>query len=584
MADVRRPSAFYCMAVAASVVVGLIVLAVRLKTIQIDSAAAYNYRKARQAERRIGTGGLRGRILDRHGAALAENRPSESLVLFVEHFQGRTYGAMTNEIRAAIARLSRVVGRSPSVTDAAVLRHLKRERACPLTLLRNLSADELARFLEHADAFPGFAVDETVDRVYPFGPMAAHVIGHVGRGRGDIQAGDERFDFVENEFRGRGGLESYYDSYLRGMSGEDRVLVDSHGYAIRRWTVVAPKKGPDLKTTLDAALQQAVERELEGCCGACVVVDPRTGDVLAMASAPSYDLNTLVPVFTESHRSALLADPLKPLLNRAAGGSYAPGSTFKPVTALAALAAGVSPRRTVPCTGVFEIGGMRIHCARRWGHGDMDLAQALRESCNPYFCSQGVHVGTNALVRAARAFGLGARTGIDFALDAPGVVPDGVWKEARYGERWYPGDLAQMAMGQGMLLASPLQMALVAGALGTGRLVRPRLNAELDVAWRALPFAPADLDAVREGLRLVVASGSGRRAGEGVPVAVAGKTGTAEVGAGERRRKNAWFIGYAPAEAPEVALALVVERGESGGATAAPRAGAILRSWHDLSR
>ena len=338
------------------------------------------------------------------------------------------------------------------------------------------------------------------------------------------------------------------------------------------------QKGPDLTLTLDLGIQRAVERQLSGQRGACVVLDPRSGEILAFASSPTYDLNV---VRRMEKYEAFSADPGKPLLNRASGGAYAPGSTFKPVTALAALSLGFPATEEYGCNGVFELGGMRLHCARRWGHGDLDLKHALMVSCNPFFCNLGLEAGTNALRTVAQAFGLGQRTGIDLGVDAAGVVPDGDWKMRTYHEKWFLGDLAQMSIGQGMLLVSPLQMALVAGAIGTGYRVTPHLKAGLPPVRVPLPFPSAHLDVIREGMRLVVAgdggdSGSGWRGGEGVPVAVSGKTGTAEIGRGETKRKNTWIIAFAPFDNPTIAIAMIVERGESGGKTVAPRVHNVL--------
>jgi len=237
-------------------------------------------------------------------------------------------------------------------------------------------------------------------------------------------------------------------------------------------------------------------------------------------------------------------------------------------------------------------GGMELHCARRWGHGYLALREALRDSCNTFFCNLGCEVGTNQLCKTARAFGLGAKTGIDTPDEVAGVVPTHEWKMRTYGERWYPGDLAQMAMGQGMLLASPLQMARVAGALGRGMLVTPRLRADASAMSQALPFPKEHLDIVREGMRMVVEKGgTGARGAEGVNAWMIGKTGTAEVGRGATRRKNTWFIAYAescgrdgegrivrvakPAEV--VAVAMVIENGMSGGGTTAPRVAEVLK-------
>ena len=559
--------------------VGLLHLGVRLHEIQVETAADYNYASARQSIRRVRSGGARGRILDRRGRVLADNRTTVSVVCHPAAFQRKTWEGTAAEMRRAIDALGETVGRRTAPGDETVRRHVDRLLPLPLTVWSRLSPEELARFCEHERDFPGFSLQESVERVYPQGGLAAHAIGWVGRTAAEAEAGDEKFYFIAPELHGKGGIEYQYDGFLSGVPGERKILVDARGFAIREWTVVEPQRGLDLRLTLDSELQRAVEGELRGLRGACVVMDPRSGDILAIASAPDYDLNT---VRLEDRYRALASDPAEPLVNRASGGSYAPGSTFKPITALAALSVGFPADVRYACTGVFEMGGMRLHCARRWGHGELDLRHAMMVSCNPFFCNLGMEVGTNVLSATARAFGLGRRTGIDLPVDEDGLVPDGEWKMRKWHEKWYPGDLAQTSIGQGMLLVSPLQMAVVAGALGTGHLVTPRLKEGLPVERRPLPFPRKHLDIVREGMRMVVAGdgetrGGGWRAGENLAVEVSGKTGTAEIGAGATRRKNTWFIAFAPSAAPTVAVALVIENGESGGGTAAPRVNAILR-------
>ena len=571
-----------CVVTAVVFAFGLLQLGFRLKEIQVDGAADFSYASARQSVRRVQVGGRRGRILDRNGTALADNRTSLTIVCRPAAFQRRTWEATATELERAIGAVAARIGRASPLSARTIRRHVDQSLAMPLTVWGDVGERELAVFSEHEREFPGFAVEETDVRRYPNGTLAAHLLGYVGRDRRKSEAGDERFNFVSPEMCGRAGLELYYDSFLRGVPGERKVTVDARGFAIRDWTVTEPQAGPDLMLTLDAEIQREAELQLRGLRGACAVIDPRSGDVLALASSPAFDPNDFVPTLSSELYAKLVADASKPLLNRATGGLYAPGSTFKPITALAGLKMGVPPDAIYRCDGVYELGGLRLHCASRWGHGALDLRSALMKSCNPFFCNLGTDVGTNALAHAARAFGLGGRTGLDFGVDAAGVVPDGDWKQRTYGERWFPGDLAQMAIGQGMLLVSPLQMARVAGALGTGRLVTPRLKRDLQVSSSRLPFPDGDLAVVREGMRMVVAGdgesrGTGWRGGEGVPVAVSGKTGTAEVGRGATRRKNTWFIAYAPSEAPRVAAALVVEDGESGGGTAAPKVGAILR-------
>ncbi len=317
------------------------------------------------------------------------------------------------------------------------------------------------------------------------------------------------------------------------------------------------------------------------------MVERRDGGSLAAVGYPSYDLRMLVPRLSSEMNSAYVGN--RDFRNRFSSETYAPGSTFKPVTALAGLSMGVPAEAEYVCDGVFALGDWRLRCSRRCGHGPENMRTALRDSCNPFFCALGNDIGTNALMTAAKAFGLGAVTGVDLPGEVRGVVPDGAWKKRVYGERWYPGDLPQMAIGQGMLTVTPLQMACVAGAIATGRLVRPHFKKTVrePVDRGPLPFTRSQLQVVREGMTAVVNDprGSGVKGGTGVvdanngKVVVAGKTGTAEVGVGERRRKNTWFIAYAPVAAPEVAVALVVEDGESGGSTAAPKVAGVLREY-----
>ncbi len=566
----------------------LAVLAVRLHEVQTAPLpASAPYREARF--KIVETAGVRGRILDRRGRPLAMCR--RSLVVRVDPgaFRPRTAsGSVVTNIAEAIASLEPVIGR-PSLFAGggaeAIAAKLRRDQIAPLAVWRDLSDEELARFEEQSFRHPGFVCKAEAERFYPGGTLAAHVLGRTSPGDVKTAPDGRRIAYREKEPCGREGLELRYDEYLRSVPGEERLSLDARGSTIRRETAIPAKAGCDLKTTLDIPLQRAVETALAGRKGACVALDPRDGAILACASSPSYDLNECVPSLPEELYAGLRDDPAKPLLNRATAGSYAPGSTFKPVTALAGLSAGWGKQATHLCTGSFLIGGMCIRCGRTWGHGPLDVKGALRESCNPFFCNLGIKAGTNALFTAARKFGLGSRTGVDFPTDAPGLIPSDEWKRAHYGTKWYPGDLAQMSLGQGMLLASPLQMARVAGAIGTGRLVTPRFSDSAAPFSVALDFPESDLETVREGMREVVKRGTGRLAGSGVAADVMGKTGTAEVGAGSSRRKNVWFIAYAvPNEASRektpLAIALVIENGESGGGTAAPAVGSILKSFY----
>jgi penicillin-binding protein 2 len=566
-----------CWATMSVFAVGLVVLAIHLKAVQIDDAPDYNYEKSRQSVRRVQTAGPRGRILDRRGRVLADSRRSVSIVCNASAFQKRTWEATEAAISEAVSNVAHIVGRGSPLTERTVRRHVRQSLAMPLVAWRDLDWGELSRFCENERLLTGFSIMETEERSYPNGSLACHLVGYVGRDLARGEEGDERFSFREFELCGRSGLELYYNGFLRGVPGEKKLLVDARGFTERERVVSEARRGPDLYLTIDADIQRVAEAQLKGLRGACVVMDPRDGSVLAFASAPGYDLNEFVPVLSHEVYDRCLNDPGKPLLNRASGGLYAPGSTFKPITALAGLSMGYPASCHYDCSGVYQLPGMKLHCARRWGHGPIAVEEALKVSCNTFFCNLGMDIGTNALLGAAHAFGLGEKTGIDYTDDRAGVVPDDAWKRKTYGEKWYPGDLAQMSIGQGMLLVSPLQMAVVAGAIGTGYLVTPHLKYGQPPVRRPLPFSKRNLDVVREGMRQVVSGGSGVKGGDGVDVEVCGKTGTAEYGSSTNRRKNTWFIAYAPSEAPRAAVALIVEDGESGGGTAAPRVAEVMK-------
>ncbi|MBR2920354.1 MAG: hypothetical protein IKC27_03255 [Kiritimatiellae bacterium] len=573
-----------------SFVIGFLILASRLKVEQVDGAAEYRRQMQSQSFRRVQTSGLRGRIVDRNGVVLAGNRTVVNIAVNPESYRAKARGETTEKnILKAIARAEEIIGR-PSILDQEdVRRHLKQSLAMPLVAWRDISGEELARFSERQYMLDGFECSIGSERHYPHGMLAAHVLGRVGRDRLPFNPGDERINYIDKELCGRDGLELQYDTLLRGMPGEERVLVDALGFATEREVLVEARNGFDLKLTLDYRLQKAAEDALRGLRGAFVAVDPRDGGVRAMVSVPSFDPRECVPVFPRKLYERYSKDPAKPLLNRAVAGQYAPGSTFKPLTALAALSVGIDPDKTRECCGYYEAAGMRIRCARTWGHGEMDLVNAIKNSCNPYFCEIGVKAGTNAINTVCRKFGLGVKTGIDFPIEGDGLVPDAAEKAKRDPSvRWNSGDVAQTSIGQGLLLVTPLQMSLVAAGLGSGKLPAPHLVEGYASTPKDIDIPERDFAYVAEGMRKVVAGGTGRLAGERVEAEVMGKTGTAEVGSRTNRRKNTWFIAYVTPTAKSavqepIAVALVIENGDTGGSTSAPKVGEILRAYYGES-
>ena len=586
----RVVTAFPIMLLGAVFAAGIAVLAVSLYAVQVRDTAEFRNDQSLQSLRRVQIPGVRGRILDRNGKVLARSRPGVCVACYVDEL--RRPGPASNTVDAvmsAAASLYSAIGRTGGVRRARVERHLRNTSPMPLVLAESLTDAEQARFAEHAQDFPGMDFMVRDERAYPCGKMAAHVLGYTGRDRPDDPSG-AKANYYLPEIRGREGVEKFYDAYLSGVAGEHLIQVDSRGCLRKAWVGRPARPGPDLSLTLDAKLQAAVEKALEGRTGAGVAIDPRNGDVLALASSPAFDPNAFARGIAPDEYAALRDDPGRPLMDRAIAGMYAPGSTFKPVTALAALSSGaVAPGWECDCKGVFRLGAFRLNCWNRWGHGPMDMAGAIAQSCNTYFCEAGRMAGTNAVISAARAFGLGGATGIDLPGEKGGTVPDAAWKMRHLHEPWYPGDLCQMSIGQGFLQTTPLQMAVACAAIANGGAVyRPRLSApgagSPRPLWR-LPFKAADVARVRAAMRTVAESGTGKRIAvrrheDGtetrLAVACAGKTGTAEIGRGDRKRKNTWVIAFAPYDRPTVAVALVVENGESGGLTNAPLVHDIL--------
>ncbi len=602
-----KTSSWFILSLGAVYLLGFLVLGSTLFRLQYMDTGEFKADLAQQYTRRIRVPGLRGRILDRNGAVLAECRPSHCVQCNIEEFQRR--GDATNTVAAveeALGRLTDKLGleRPAGLTTARIERHVKQASAMPLVLWEDVSDETFARFAEHAEEFPGFEATTRPERTYPYGPLAAHILGYTGRSRPDDA---DSAHFFEHDMRGRDGVELYYNRFLTGVAGERKVRVDARGFRPTKQREammdddmdadVAPSPGLDLRLTIDKDVQAVLEAQLAGLTGAGVVLDPRDGAVIALASAPAFNPNDCVPRLTQDVYTALTNAPAKRLQNRAISESYAPGSTFKPITALAALSCGWLPDDEYTCQGVYRLGNLHLHCWDRWGHGPINLRTALEKSCNTFFCNLGTAIGTNAVIEAARAFGLGSATGIDLGGETPGVVPDNEWKMAAFNERWYPGDTCQMSIGQGMLLVTPLQMAVVAATLANGgKVYTPYLFARgadepPPKPVSTIPYDAASVTLVREGMRDVAERGTGRRiltrwedAASGstkkrrfnLNVTCAGKTGTAEIGRGATKRKNTWVIAFAPFERPTVAMAIIVERGESGGSTVAPRIHAVL--------
>ncbi len=523
--------------------------------------------------RRIPLVPTRGEIFDRNQQVIASTRPSLDLMLRRE---GR------RDLRPQLERLAPIV----DVPLGLLLERLDATRGRPLfeSLLvkEDVSLAELARIEVRREDFPSVEIRQHERRHYPERGLNAHAIGYVGEVSetqlvADLGDGLERGDIV-----GKSGVERTYDTPLRGQRGSMVVSVNSVGRLMGEARVTQePDHGQPLRVTLDLRLQRALLSGLADEAGAGVFLDPWTGEVLAMVSTPAFDANLFADGISLDEWTAITEDPRRPLHDRAIASFYAPGSTFKVVMAIAGLETGtVTPEHREFCNGATEIYGRRRLCWKRGGHGWVDIEAALAHSCNVYFYRLGKELGIEPISKYGAMFGLGAPSGIDIPGEEKGILPSREWKLANQREQWYPGDTISVAIGQGLLAVTPVQMARILSAVATeGQLPTPRMLSTGSAEVREIPISDRTWGIVRRALKRAVESGTARRATRG-QFTVAGKTGTAQVykhSAGidsdelpKAERDHAWFVGYAPADDPQIAFAVVVEHGGHGGSSAAP--------------
>ncbi len=567
----------------AGMLVAFLGLASVFWNIQVVRESEFQSSQIRQTMRGVRLPGPRGRIWDRHGTLLAGNRPSYGIALYVEELRQPGHASNTvNKVEAVLDTLGRRLGLKRELTRDEILMHIRKRRPLPLVAWAGIDERAMARWAEMPDPLPGVDILAEPVRHYPAPTLASHVLGYVGR----LEPDDDTYDYYLPDMEGRAGMELTLNSRLSGEAGGRLLQVDASGFTHREQSTKNPRPGEDVVLTLDAAIQRLAEEGLVGWRGACVVIDPRNGDVLAMASSPTFPIDALRDV---ARYGALATNPARPFINRAIAGLYPPGSTFKPLVAFAALEGHrTTPDVVVDCPGYFALGSMRIACWRTSGHGPVAMRKAIEQSCNAYFCTLGLECGYPRIYHMAEAMGLGRKTEIDLAGESGGLLPDERWKQKVHHDGWRSGDTANISIGQGFLLTTPLQMAMFAATIANGGFVyRPRLVAEQtegelvnDMHW-----SPENLAVVRGGMHDVVASpvGTGKRAA--LPdVSVAGKTGSAEYGPREHRRKYAWMIVFAPVESPRYAVAMVLEDAMSGGTSTAPRLHDLLAGIFALER
>lgn len=565
-------------------------LALRMRHLQVDQADEF---RLLAEENRINLRLLppsRGQIFDRNGRVIAANEPSYRITLVQED---------AGDVDAVIARLSMLVELDEDELNRALTEMKRSAPFLPVTIADRVGWDAISRVAVNAPALPGVTPEVGLSRIYPNSEIYAHIAGYVG----PVSERDlNRYEDPDPVLRiprfqiGKVGVEAKYEDMLRGRAGAKRVEVNAVGRVMRELDRREGEAGSDLQLTIDTDLQDYVQARLGEESASVVVMDVETGDVLACASAPTYDPNKFVRGISVADYAVYRDNEKRPLASKTVQDAYPPGSTFKMITALAALEAGViTPSETVYCPGHLEVGGRKFHCWKRAGHGHMNLEQSLRESCDVYYYDLALKVGIEKIADMARRLGLGETFDFPMSAVTSGLVPDKAWKLRERDSEWVIGDTVNASIGQGFVLSSPLQQAVMTARIATGRAVEPRLIKSVDSVelpskgGASLGINENDLKQVRKAMYAV----SNNRRGTAYKsriiddaVRMAGKTGTSQVRnitAAERargvtrnedlpweRRDHALFVDFAPYDKPKIAVAVVVEHGGGGSTAAAP--------------
>ena len=593
--------------IAAAIIAAFAIFVLRLFQLQIVDGADLRSRSERNFVRSVRLEAPRGDILDRQGRVLATVRPAYQVQVIPSelHSSDATYRA-----------LGQILAESPDGLRTRIGDPRGRRRFQPVVLNGDLAYEHFAQIESHRYALPGVVTNIGPLRYYAEGGLAAHLLGSIGEIASPQLKMPAFSGYTQGEIVGKFGLEQNLESHLRGSAGGRNMVVDVAGREIELLEEVSPVPGGRVVLTLDLDLQRVAEEafrsddpEVPDKMGALVVMDPRNGEILAMLSSPAYDPNSFSGGISSEVWEGLTSDPWKPLRNRAVSGQYSPGSTYKPIVALAGLSEGVlTPEETVFCPGHYRLGRRVYRCWKRGGHGEVNLADALRGSCDVYFYRLGVKLGIDRIAKYARAFGFGRKTGIQLAAEQPGLVPTKAWKVKAKSEEWIKGETVSAAIGQGYNLATPIQLVTAYAAMANGgRLVTPQLVKRFET-WDGrliekveqgpttqIPVSQEALAAVRFGLVEVVHGerGTGARA-KVKGVQIAGKTGTTQVVSLRltedlepedvpiRYRDHALFVAFAPAEAPEIVIGVLVEHaGGGGGSIAAPIAQRVLARYFE---
>lgn len=575
------------------------VLGARMRSMQIDRADEFRLLSDGNSVKIRLIAPARGLLMDRTGMVVAGNEANYRVTITREEV------GEDDDVGAILDRLATLIPIPPEERARLLTEIGKRSPSTPFAVRDRLTWDEFAAVAVNAPALPGVTVEAGLSRVYPRGADFSHVMGYVGPvsdyDLSKMTDPDPVLRLPDFQF-GKMGIEAKLEDELRGKAGTRRVEVNSGGREMRELSRQEGQQGSAITLTLDAALQNYAVQRLGQESGSAVVMDVTTGDVLAIASSPGFDPNLFVRGISSADYKALMENDHRPLADKTVQGVYPPGSTYKPVALLAGLEAGVIDAGSrFYCPGFLEVGGRKFNCWRRGGHGSVTPIESLSHSCDVWYYELAQKVGIDRMSEMARRLGFGTRHDLPMSAVAEGIAPDRAWKKARYDQDWQIGDSLNASIGQGYVLASPLQLAVMTARLASGRAIEPRLIRARDGRpvpvpdWPDLGITDRHLAVVRDGMDAVMNSKTGTAAASKIVLdewRMAGKTGTSQVRnitAAERargvisndqlpwnRRDHALFVCYAPLHAPKYAVSLIIEHGGGGSAVAAPVARDIL--------
>jgi penicillin-binding protein 2 len=574
------------------------VLVLRLWYLQVMSGSVYRTQSENNRLQLYDIPPVRGMIYDRRGELLVGNRPCYDLYVVPEGIPDR---------EDLTWRMKQVVGLDPERMDRRLSATSPTHPFRPICLETDISRDKVAVIETHRFNLPGTMIRVKPQRHYVNRQLASHLLGYVGEVT-EKQLHSEKYEaYKRGDLVGKSGVERGWEFFLNGSRGGEQVEVDAVGRRIRVLSRKPPEPGASVYLTLDKRLQSVAEQALAEKKGAVTAIDPSNGEILAMASSPAFDPNWFAGGIDSKRWKKISTSPNFPLQNRCLSGQYPPGSVFKIVVALAGLEEGViDPEEEVLCNGVYYLGNRSYRCWRKQGHGRVSLHRALRESCDVYFYKMGQRLGVTRIAEYATRLGLGKSTGIDPLQEKRGLVPTHDWKMRKYGVPWQPGETVSLSIGQSFILVTPIQMAnLIAAVFNGGVLYQPQLTQKVlspqgETLFQSTPvvagksgISPEHLRRVQKALIGVVNEphGTGGRC-KLKGVTVAGKTGTAQVVAlatedalsesgelPEEFRDHAWFVAIAPAEAPRIAVSVILEHSGHGGRVAAPVAKKLIQAY-----